>query len=451
MPARFAMPFLVVAALAPWFFGGCSVLDPDPPNRAPVVASVTAEPAVVSPDSAAVVSVAARDPEGVPLDYRWRATAGWFDSGSTEAAAVWRAPAHTGACTLTVTVDDGRDAVVASVFVTVTPHANEPHLVLSANQRSFGRTDDRLPVRVTNEGGAEADWTAVFDADWATPAPASGHLAPTASDTLWLEADRTALPAGLHTGILTLQAGGGEAAVLGFGIVQPWTYEVVARHPHDSAAFTQGLFWHAGRLYEGTGRYGRSSLRRVVLETGAVEQQVDLEPGYFGEGIALWQDRIIQLTWLNQTAFVWDLDGFAPQGSLAYPTQGWGLTADGTRLIMSDGSANLYFRDPDTFAETGRVSVTVFGAALDRLNELEWIGGGVWANVWRTDDVVRIDPDTGEVSDIVDFSGLLTPEEAGPADVLNGIAHDPATGRTWVTGKLWPWLFEIRLVDPNDE
>jgi len=439
---------IILAALLA-AMAGCAILDPDPANRPPVIDAVTAAPQTVSPDSAAAVAVQASDPEGVDLDYRWRSSAGWFESGTYESEAVWRAPATTGFCTLTVTVDDGRDETSASLTMSVTPYANEPHLVATAVEQYF--IEDRMPVRLTNWGNAQAVWEASSTVDWAAPEPAAGTLGPAEFDTIWFEADRTGLAAGPHTADLIVQTVGGETLSMRFGLVIPWAFEVVARYPHDPAAFTQGLVWHDGSLYESTGLYGHSSLRQVTLETGQVLRQVDLHPSDFGEGITIWQDRIIQLTWRNNTAYVWALADFSPLGTFAYDTQGWGLTHDGGRLVMSDGTSTLYFRDPDTFAETGRVTVTAYGRQLSFLNELEWIAGGVWANVWYSDSVVRIDPESGEVTDLVDLSGLLTPEEDLAADVLNGIAHDPATGRTWVTGKRWPWLFEIELVDPSSD
>ncbi|MBC8424153.1 glutaminyl-peptide cyclotransferase [bacterium] len=446
-PGLRAFIALVLLALV----AGCDVLDPDPVNRAPVIEELTASPRTVSPDSASSVAVQANDPEGVALDYRWRATAGWYESGSYAADAVWRAPSTTGRCTLTVTVDDGRDEVSASVSVNVVSYANEPHLVITADERQFGTAGERLPVRLDNDGNADADWTAVFGDAWAAPEPAAGTLAPAAVDTLWLVADRSVPSPGLHVADLTVQAAD-DAHVLTYGLIQPWTYEVLARYPHDTGAFTQGLVWHEGWLYEGTGlEHGRSSLRQVDLETGQVMFQVALHDTCFGEGITVWQDRIVQLTWRNHRAFVWSLGDFDPLGTFSYTTEGWGLTDDGARLIMSDGTSSLYFRDPDTFALTGSVTVSAWGTVLTRLNELEWIDGGVWSNIWYSDYVVRIDPDNGEVTDVVDLSGLLTPAEALPANVLNGIAHDPATGRTWVTGKLWPWVFEIAIVDPSSD
>lgn len=223
------------------------------------------------------------------------------------------------------------------------------------------------------------------------------------------------------------------------------SYSVVASYPHDPDAFTQGLLWHDGRLYESTGLYGESTLRRVVLDTGVVEQQAPLSSSYFGEGLTLWQDRLLQLTYLGQTCFIWDQATFAPLGTFSYSGQGWGLTHDGTVLIMSDGSSTLTFRDPDTFAPSGGVAVTDDGAAVDHLNELEWIRGEVFANRWLTDLIARIDPDTGGVIAWIDLTGLLDPSPPG-ADVLNGIAWDDDGERLFVTGKRWPTLYEIELV-----
>ncbi len=224
-------------------------------------------------------------------------------------------------------------------------------------------------------------------------------------------------------------------------------YDVVNKFPHDPAAFTQGLVWHEGRLYEGTGLRGASSVRRVRLETGAVEQKIDLAPNIFGEGIAVWNDSIVQITWQNQVGFVYDLETFAQRRSFTYQGEGWGLTHDGTRLIMSNGSSVLVFRDPETFAETRRVTVTFRGAPLQRLNELEYIEGQIWANIWPTNQIARIEPNTGRVMGVLDLTGILTPQDQGNAavDVLNGIAYDEKSDRIFVTGKLWPRLYEIRV------
>ena len=225
------------------------------------------------------------------------------------------------------------------------------------------------------------------------------------------------------------------------------TYEVVNTYPHDPQAFTQGLIFHNGYLYESTGLYGESSLRKVALETGEVLQQVDLPSNYFGEGLTLWEDTLLQLTWLEETGYIYDLEDFSELGRFSYATEGWGLTHDGERLIMSDGSATLYFLDPEDFQVIGSVRVTYQGQAIERLNELEYIHGEVYANIWLTDNIVRIDPATGEVTGWIDLRGILPDGLRTPTtDVLNGIAYDPEGDRLFVTGKNWPELYEIRLV-----
>jgi glutaminyl-peptide cyclotransferase len=225
-----------------------------------------------------------------------------------------------------------------------------------------------------------------------------------------------------------------------------YTYEVINVYPHDPNAFTQGLVFDGETLYEGTGLNGRSSLRRVELTSGQVVQQVDLPQQFFGEGITVWEQTIVQLTWQSRRGFVYDKTSFAQQAEFTYPTEGWGITHDGRRLIMSDGSATLYFWDPATFRAVDSVNVYDLNGPVTRLNELEYIEGEIFANIWQTDRVVRIDPITGQVLGWLDLSGLLTPEERATADVLNGIAYQPAGERLFVTGKLWPKLFEIRLV-----
>lgn len=221
--------------------------------------------------------------------------------------------------------------------------------------------------------------------------------------------------------------------------------EVLASHPHDPQAFTQGLVWHAGQLYESTGLNGRSSLRRVALTSGEVAQQVDVPEQFFAEGLALVGDRLYQLTWQSHAGFIYDLADFSPEGGFTYDGEGWGLCYDGERLVRSDGSADLIFHDPQDFAETGRVTVTLGGAAQERINELECVDDAVYANVWQTDRILRIDPRTGAVTAEIDAAGLLTAEERAAADVLNGIAYDPEGQRFYITGKLWPKLFAVRF------
>lgn len=220
---------------------------------------------------------------------------------------------------------------------------------------------------------------------------------------------------------------------------------VLNTYPHDPEAFTQGLVIHAGQLYEGTGRNGASSLRRVDLATGEILQRRNLGSRYFGEGITIMNDKVYQLTWQSQLGFVYDLETFDLQKTFFLPGEGWGITHDGMRLIVSDGSASLRFLDPDTLKETGRVQVSEDGVPVDRLNELEFIEGEVWANVWYTDTIVRIDPASGAITGKLDLGGLYQQRSAD--DVLNGIAWDAEAGRLFVTGKLWPALYEIKVAD----
>jgi glutamine cyclotransferase len=223
-------------------------------------------------------------------------------------------------------------------------------------------------------------------------------------------------------------------------------YQIVRVYPHDPDAFTQGLQYVDGTLYEGTGLHGRSSIRRVALETGKVLQRHDIPAEHFGEGIAVFKADLIELTWQSHVGFVYDRATFEPKKQFSYPGEGWGLTHDGASLIMSDGSDALRYLDPVTFAEKRRLRVTAAGAPLRNLNELEFVKGEIFANVWQTDYIARISPATGQVSAYIDLRGLLTPAERTATDVLNGIAYDAGGDRLFVTGKLWPKLFEIKIV-----
>jgi glutamine cyclotransferase len=222
--------------------------------------------------------------------------------------------------------------------------------------------------------------------------------------------------------------------------------EIVESFPHDPGAFTQGLVYADGVFYESVGRYGESALRRVDPATGEVLAERQLDDRYFGEGLALVGERLVQLTWKAGRGFVHDRETLERIGEFRYEGEGWGLAYDGERLILSDGSDVLRFLDPDDFHETGRLTVRHQGRPVPRLNELEYIGGEIWANLWPSDRIARIDPESGEVTGIID-AGVLRDEI--PAiyrmDVLNGIAHDPETGRIFLTGKWWPRLFEVRL------
>lgn len=223
------------------------------------------------------------------------------------------------------------------------------------------------------------------------------------------------------------------------------TPDVVAQYAHDTDAFTQGLLFHEGFLYESTGIWGQSTLRRVDLESGEVLQMHALPDEDFGEGLARVGDTLWQLTWQNGIAYRYALDDFELLGTAEYTGEGWGLCFDGERLVMSDGSSTLSFRDPETFELLGTVDVTADDAPLDNLNELECIGESVYANIWYEDFVVEIDPSTGVVLTAIDAEGLLTDEEASSADVLNGIAFHPETGHLYLTGKDWPWIFELEV------
>jgi glutamine cyclotransferase len=223
-------------------------------------------------------------------------------------------------------------------------------------------------------------------------------------------------------------------------------YRVVKVYPHDTQAYTQGLQYLGGFLYEGTGLNGRSEIRKVKLETGQVLQRRRLSAEYFGEGILVLGKELLQLTWTSQIGFVYDAVTFEPLRSFRYPGEGWGLAFDGTAIVMSDGTSSLRFWDPGTLKELRRLPIRDGHRAIDQLNELEFVNGEIWANIWQTNRVARINPRSGKVNGWIDLSGLLTPEEARTADVLNGIAYDAKGGRLFVTGKLWPKLFEIQLV-----
>ncbi|MEM9069776.1 MAG: glutaminyl-peptide cyclotransferase [Myxococcota bacterium] len=228
-------------------------------------------------------------------------------------------------------------------------------------------------------------------------------------------------------------------------IPEALTVRVVTRHAHDPEAFTQGLLWHDGHFFESTGLEGRSSLRRVA-PNGEVAQRVDVPSRYFAEGLARVGDELFQLTWQEHRAFVYDLETFEKKREFEYRGQGWGLCWDGTHLVMSNGSPTLRFRDPETFEVQREVEVTKIGRPVRNLNELECVDGVVYANVWQRDEIVRIDPATGRVTATIDASGLLTRDERRGTDVLNGIAWLPDSQRFAITGKLWPWVFEVEFV-----
>ena len=227
--------------------------------------------------------------------------------------------------------------------------------------------------------------------------------------------------------------------------------EIIATYPHDATAFTQGLFMHEGALFESTGQVGQSSLRRVDLETGQVVQQVNINPPVFGEGSARIGDTIYMLSWVSQAGLVFDAESFELVDQFSYSGEGWGLTTDGTRLILSDGSPQLRFLDPETMELSGTLDISFNGRPVRRINELEWIDGEIWANIWQTSSIVRIDPQTGNVTGLVDLAALVPAGLADPRDaVANGIAWNRETGQIYVTGKLWPVLYEIRLSESSE-
>jgi len=247
-------------------------------------------------------------------------------------------------------------------------------------------------------------------------------------------------------GVAGLVVGLTAWAQLGARRAAPASFEVVAAYPHDPDAFTQGLAVEAGQLYEGTGQYGASTLRRVDLATGRPEKQRALGPRYFGEGIAILDGLVYQLTWQNGVVVVYDLETFEVERTMEYEGEGWGLTHDGRQLIMSDGSATIRFRDPQTFAVTREIEVRDDGVAVPKLNELELIDGEIWANIWYDDRIARISPETGEVLGFIDLSALYPQRARSSEAVLNGIAYDAAAKRLFVTGKNWPQLYEIEIV-----
>ena len=230
-------------------------------------------------------------------------------------------------------------------------------------------------------------------------------------------------------------------------IAPTYSYKVKNTWPHDRRAYTQGLIFLDGILWESTGQYGASSLRKVELKTGKVIKQISVPRQYFAEGMTVFHNKVFQLTWQEQKGFIYDPETFQKQSEFTYSGEGWGLTHDGQSLIMSDGTNQIRFLDPSTFKTTRTISVFERGVPVDKLNELEYIDGEIYANIWQTDRIVRIDPKAGKILGWIDLTGLLkTKDRSGEEDVLNGIAYDEAGKRLFVTGKMWPKLFEIEIV-----
>lgn len=224
------------------------------------------------------------------------------------------------------------------------------------------------------------------------------------------------------------------------------SYEVVNSYPHDPTSYTQGFVWADGGFYESSGLYGQSKLRRLEFPSGKVLKQIQIDPELFAEGLTLIEPRLIQLTWKSHRGFVYDKDTFRLLQEFSYDTEGWGLTFDGKNLILSDGSSDLFYLDPQTFKPTKTLPVTMNGEPVRELNELEFIEGEIWANVWQTDLIIRINPSTGQVASFLNLKSILRPSERpGSEAVLNGIAYDPVQKRIFITGKLWPRIFEIKV------
>ena len=239
---------------------------------------------------------------------------------------------------------------------------------------------------------------------------------------------------------------GNNAAQAAEPPVVNYSYRIVNTYPHDRNAFTQGLFYLNGNLYESTGQVGQSTIRKVHFEDGRVLQSVPIPPGLFGEGIVNFGNEIVSITWQGGNGYRWDLGTLRQTGQWHYEGEGWGLTQNGTDIIMSDGTSAIRFLDPATLAERRRITVTIQGTELTELNELEWVNGEIYANIWQTPRIARIDPNTGRVTGVIDLSGIANENTTSRDAVLNGIAFDAQHNRLFVTGKLWPHLYEIQLV-----
>jgi len=234
-------------------------------------------------------------------------------------------------------------------------------------------------------------------------------------------------------------------------VVPLYTYKIVNTYPHDRNAFTQGLVFEDGILYEGTGLHGQSTLRKVELETGDILRILTLPAQFFGEGVTIYGNKLIQLTWQSNVGFIYDKESFELLQEFNYSTEGWGITHDGKRLIMSDGTSTLHFLDPETFQEIGQIEVYDRNGPVTKLNELEYVQGEIYANIWKTDRVARIAPLTGQVMGWIELENILSPEDRNHrVDALNGIAYDAKNDRLFVTGKFWPKIIEIEMISPDN-
>lgn len=412
-------------------------------------------PRLLAPGDSAQACVLAEEAAGRRLDVRWQAAAGGFAGSDSGTCVTWVAPHSTGIYPLWVWVSDGAAEESDSVLVEVADR--EPRLAVTPASLEFGAQDTAKVLLVRNDGARTLAWTASAGESFTTVSPASGRSrqeAPVA-DTILVEVGRTGLDPGAYADTVRIASNGGEAAVpISFEVpgTPVWSYAIVDSFPHDRSAFTQGLVVRDGILYEGTGRYGSSYVRALELETGRLLRSKKLRGSYFGEGIALVDSLLYQLTLNAGLALVYEESSFERLFTVPYSSEGWGLAYDpiGNRLVRSDGSERIYFHDPLTFELLGHIDVYDRDAPVWRLNELEVIGGVLFANVWKTNRLARIDLASGQVLSWVDLTGLEALADYGSRiDVLNGIAYDEASGRLFVTGKLWPVLFEITLVAPG--
>ncbi len=444
---------VVLIGLGSWM-AGCE--DEDAARAGVWIQHISVIPRIVAPGDSAQACVLAEEADGRPLDVRWQAAAGGFAGGDSGACVTWVAPQTTGSYRLWVWVSDGAHEASDSVQVEVAPR--EPQLTVTPAELEFGAQDTVRLILVRNEGARTLDWSVSAGESFTTVSPSRGlgRQGAPAPDTIRVSIDRTGLDAGAYADTVRFDSNGGRAAiplsleVLGTPV---WSYTIVDSFPHDRSAFTQGLAVRNGILYEGTGRYGTSYVRALELETGRLLRSKKLRGSYFGEGIALVESLLYQLTLNAGLAMVYEESSFERLYTVAYSSEGWGLAYDpsGDRLVRSDGSERIYFHDPLTFEPLGQVDVYDGDDPVWRLNELEVIGGVLFANVWKTHRLARIDLETGQVLSWVDLTGLEALADYGSRiDVLNGIAYDEASDRLFVTGKLWPVLFEIELIEPEE-
>ncbi len=448
-PARWAA-LLAIGAIAAWAGFGCSTETcPEPTLR---IVAVTAVPQEVEPGEESQLKVTVAGSSGGPVTIAWEATGGNFPHGASGEEVTWVAPRCTCVSTVTVTVSDDHGSSSAELAISV--GVNRPVLLLESGELDFGNDFTTRRIVISNDGERTLGWELTQTPEWITLSHSSGSIRATdPPDTVMAEAVRGGLPPGAYQDTLMLNSNGGAVRIPAGMTILPtpvWSYVIEDSFPHDREAFTQGLGFADGLLYEGTGRYGKSRLREVELETGEVLREASISSSRFGEGIAVAETLIYQLTLNAGRAYVWRRSDFEVLRTEPYPTVGWGLAYDGERLILSAGNSWLYFHELETFDSIGQIEVVDQGVPVDDLNELEVVDGLVYANILHSERIACIDPSSGLVVRWIDLTGLAELADYGdPISDLNGIAHDAATGRLFVTGKLWPVLFEITPVPPE--